>query len=204
MRKHPQETKTSRYQRSKGEKTTSEVVKERAKMTTETPLRTVVVVVLMLQTLVACERNDVPLMERRITEQRLVHVFQASDFASGKIPYPVIADGLWTPDDSDILRAHSDLLGQIDKILRRAEQDQRSYIKQNIHKYRTQYLGIIVGGRKMIHMNFVSPHDIDEEGLASGWREMYVLVHDGGSDFWRVNYDLKSRHFKDLRINDSP
>lgn len=58
--------------------------------------------------------------------------------------------------------------------------------------YRVQFLGIMVEGRKIIHCNFYPKN----KGV-NYFRNDYVFVYDGGTSFWRIDYDIE----KDICLN---
>jgi hypothetical protein len=62
--------------------------------------------------------------------------------------------------------------------------------------YNRQYLGIVVGGRKLIYINAFC----DDE-LPADWRDKLVNYCDGGWCFWGVVYDTVSHSFSHLEIN---
>ena len=63
--------------------------------------------------------------------------------------------------------------------------------------YYRQYIGIVVGGRKLIYINAFC--NVDKKPPAY-WRDKPVMNCDGGCD-WGVVYDTLSRSFSDLQIN---
>jgi hypothetical protein len=63
--------------------------------------------------------------------------------------------------------------------------------------YYRQYVGIIVGGRKLIYINAFC--NVDKKPPAD-WRDKPVMNCDGGCD-WGAVYDTLSRNFSDLQIN---
>jgi hypothetical protein len=61
-------------------------------------------------------------------------------------------------------------------------------------KYICQVVGYTEGEKKRIHLNFLPEDEIDgyfdREGL--DWRHYYLRVCDGGSDYWRIEYDCET------------
>lgn len=58
-----------------------------------------------------------------------------------------------------------------------------------------QYLGVIVGGRRLIYVNAFCGIDV------SGWRSNFVVICDGGVSVWGVLYDPASGAFFELSTN---
>ncbi len=57
-----------------------------------------------------------------------------------------------------------------------------------LHKYGRQYFGIIVKGRKRIYCNFfMNPKEFPSRF------SRFVLVLDGGNDYFRIEYDVDSK-----------
>jgi hypothetical protein len=70
--------------------------------------------------------------------------------------------------------------------------------------YRRQYLGIVVtGGVKRV---LVSSFPAAVNGAPDefpNWREKWVDVDDGGSEFWRIEYEIGSGSFVGFDVNAS-
>jgi hypothetical protein len=106
-------------------------------------------------------------------------------------------DKTWRPGLADV-EAMESRLDQIS--LLRAIAGKRI---ENPSQYRRQYVGIVVGGRKLIYINaFCSkPQDFVVEKRWSDWRKDPVEVCDGGDCFWGAVYDVLSSKFSDLQVN---
>jgi hypothetical protein len=97
----------------------------------------------------------------------------------------------WTPQKAEIdsLEAHLDEIAKlkprccVPKIA-----DARS-------SYR-QYVGIVVGGRRLIYVNAFAP-----DLLPKDWQSRLVIVWDGGGAYWRVAFDPATATFSDLETN---
>ena len=74
-----------------------------------------------------------------------------------------------------------------------------------------QYAGIVVDGKKLIYINAFSEFAATipvrkndgtyEMEKSDWWKTSAVIVCDGGSAFWGVLYDPKSKKFFDLAVN---
>ena len=99
----------------------------------------------------------------------------------------------WTPSESDILEAESKLVVFLQQAkLRSFEKDK---ILKDIKSYKRQYVGVLTKGAKEIFINFFCIVD------DPGWTRHEVLVLDGGSCFFRVNFSMKTKTFHGLQVN---
>ena len=69
---------------------------------------------------------------------------------------------------------------------------------RNPEEYFRQYLGLVVGGRRVVYVNAFKSADTHPR-----WQAAPVGVCDGGSDYWGALYEPESRRFYDLAINGS-
>lgn len=69
---------------------------------------------------------------------------------------------------------------------------------RNPEEYFRQYLGLVVGGKRVVYVNAFK-----SAATHSRWQAAPVGVCDGGSDYWGALYDPESRRFYDLAINGS-
>lgn len=65
--------------------------------------------------------------------------------------------------------------------------------------YRAQYLGVISGGRKVLHANFFFPGA--EKQFFENWLTNPVVVDDGGNRFFYVEYDVEKKEYLFIMIN---
>jgi hypothetical protein len=113
-------------------------------------------------------------------------------------PDPPKFDGTWTPAHVDI-KAMESRLASVSR-LRSGRGIGRATIKPRIEhpeRYYRQYLGIMIGKRKLIYINAFC----DKEPPPY-WEERPVQVCDGGSCYWGLVYDPKARKFSHLELND--
>src|SRR5262245_14543359 len=60
-------------------------------------------------------------------------------------------------------------------------------------RYRRQYIGIVDPfGAKRVLINCFPVPDSEPSRASDGWRHQVVVVDDGGSSYWRIQYDIAS------------
>ncbi len=71
-----------------------------------------------------------------------------------------------------------------------------------VGQYYRQYVGITINGRRLIYGNFIH-NTAWKESLEDGvdYHRHLMLVDDGGSAFFQVEYDVETKAFVDLAIN---
>lgn len=69
-------------------------------------------------------------------------------------------------------------------------------------RYYRQYVGIVIGDRKLIYVNaFCDKPDDVVVRHGGDWRQNPIDVCDGGDCFWSAVYDPLSGEFSDLQVN---
>lgn len=102
--------------------------------------------------------------------------------------------GYWTPTEKDVLVVENEV-GFFLQENSDAFRLQESPVWERLDEYNRQYLGIILGEKKIIYANFFcSQIDFD-------WRKDFVFVMDGGSCFFQFKYDVDTGEFFDLQVN---
>lgn len=76
------------------------------------------------------------------------------------------------------------------------DNEQRKIILNQISDYKVQFVGIITNGRKIIHCNFF-PKGEDFKYA----NKEYVFVFDGGTSFWRIDYDIENNACLNFEVN---
>jgi hypothetical protein len=71
-------------------------------------------------------------------------------------------------------------------------------IQKTLPHYYRQYIGIDVNGEKRIFVNFFKK---EHENKFAYWKNQIVVVLDGGSDFWSIQYCVKGNRFVELQVN---
>jgi hypothetical protein len=71
--------------------------------------------------------------------------------------------------------------------------------------YYRQYLGVVIGDKRLIYVNVFPRWLIEREELSgispSNWRTAFINICDGGDGFWGALYDPKTLRFSSPRFN---
>ncbi len=112
---------------------------------------------------------------------------------------PANVSQFWNPSAVQIERLESLLPKYV-----RAGVDPRRHVPGNV-EYHRQYVGIVVGGRRLIYGNFYPAAAFRPTGPSDRFDEKStpVVVCDGGPAFWGVVFDPESNAFLDLQVNGS-
>lgn len=107
------------------------------------------------------------------------------------------AEEFWTPTPQDVLEA--------EKALPHFMAHAKCHAPLHpVGEYLRQYVGITSGGRRMLYLNAVHA-DIVARMPGSGqfldWRTTPIVVCDGGTAFWGVDYDVAARAFGKFACN---
>ncbi|MCK5113798.1 MAG: hypothetical protein KAR11_03445 [Phycisphaerae bacterium] len=100
----------------------------------------------------------------------------------------VIATAYWTPTESDIVTAMPHIKTFLAK--------QAPVIANRLPKYRCQYFGIIVEGKKIVSCNF-----FHRNGQDTNWQTKPIFVFDGGDWYFQLEYDVESKQCLNLQVN---
>jgi hypothetical protein len=104
----------------------------------------------------------------------------------------------WQPQGTDIRKLES-RLGSISSMASIGMVPGRQI--KNPDRYYRQYVGIVVGKRKLIYINaFCEPWNPPREKVKD-WHQQPFVVCDGGSCLWGALYDPASGEFSDLEVN---
>lgn len=107
---------------------------------------------------------------------------------------PSLISGGWQPTPGQIAKAEA-LLPSLVRANRRPKEPLG---------YR-QYLGVVIGGRRMIYVNVFPRWLVERRELAGiapqDWRTVFVSVCDGGDGFWGAVYDPETLRFSSPRFN---
>ncbi|HVU21496.1 MAG TPA: hypothetical protein VHE09_12255 [Rhizomicrobium sp.] len=116
---------------------------------------------------------------------------------SRDVPHSV--QGTWQPSKAQI--------GALEAGLPKALDDAMAKRGEHLDRAKTflrQYAGFIIGGRKVIYTN-AFPRSVrdDQQSSALSWRFRAVVVCDGGSAFFGVEYDPAKDTFANFAFNGS-
>lgn len=122
----------------------------------------------------------------------------------------VEAQDFWTPQAKDVELAESRLRSALEKAVKEpASLDRyattpvaRKYVSQQLERilkhydeYRRQYIGLVINGKRHIHINSFSSR------VKLPYAKEFVKVSDGGFWFWHVLYSIDDGAFLSLSIN---
>ena len=100
----------------------------------------------------------------------------------------------WTPTKSDITAA----MPRIKEFLVK----QAPTIANKLQKYRCQYFGIVVEGKKIIYCNFFYRDGFFQRGgHDKAWQTKPVFVFDGGDWYFQLEYDTESKQCINFQVN---
>ena len=104
--------------------------------------------------------------------------------------YPPSAS-YWTPSESDVLVAEKGLIPFLEK----SKNPKAPEILKRIETYKRQYRGIVLRGHKQIFVRFLC------ETLSEDWMSDEVVVVDGGSCFFNLQFSTETKTFSHLWVN---
>lgn len=119
---------------------------------------------------------------------------------------PAHSHALWTPTAHQIIEAEQcvrHFLRDKDsqKSLTDHQRKQIIRITDNYQNYRIQFVGISKGKNKRIFCNFIpAPDDLIGDSFPD-WKSRYIMVMDGGTHFWHIEYDIKSKYCTEFSCN---
>ena len=107
------------------------------------------------------------------------------------------ADDFWTPSPEDVLAA--------EKALPHFMAHAKCHAPIHpVDEYIRQYVGITSGGRRLLYLNAVHFKIVDRmpgSGQQLDWKVTPIIVCDGGTAFWGVDYDVAAKSFGKLACN---
>jgi hypothetical protein len=149
-----------------------------------------ILILLVFQILIACSsqniqgENWVIFSENQARELGIAEWFAQIDETTD----------YWTPTESEVLSIETEL-GSFLKENANAFRFTETPVWERLEEYSRQYLGIILGEKKIIYANFFC------RSFETDWRKEFVFVLDGGSCFFQFMYDINTSEFFDLRVN---
>jgi len=132
----------------------------------------------------------------------------AEDVAFAIVPFPQVTNLVcsrevpghvssgWDPTPALVAEAEARLPGFVS--MNRTMNGYRRPPKP-LDEYYRQYVGVVIGGERFIYVNLF-PRSLAE----GGWRTGYLLVCDGGAEYWSVLFDPKKLRFFSPRFNGPP
>lgn len=106
----------------------------------------------------------------------------------------------FTPTRQEIDKAEAALRGNLEKLNQPLRNQSSSpVIHKNLKKYKRQYFGYIdTNGDRILLINCFWARDQDDPDR---WLTTRIFVHDGGSYYWNVKFNLQKNELFDLYIN---
>ncbi len=133
-----------------------------------------------------------------IIDHYITNDFECAIFPLSKYPFDI---GGYTPTRKDIDDAEKVLKSDLKRLNRkRINQgiNNSPVIHENLQNYVRQYSGYIdKKGNKYLLIRFIWRTSAEE----LKWLEEEISIHDGGSYFWSIHYNIKKNKLFDLSIN---
>lgn len=96
----------------------------------------------------------------------------------------------WTPSESDVLVAERELI----PFLSRSNDARVKQILSRIKTYKRQYVGVVIAGHKDLYFNLFCM-------APNYWTRAEVVIFDGGTCFFNLQFSTETKSFSDLRVN---
>jgi hypothetical protein len=106
-----------------------------------------------------------------------------------------IAEGTWTPSDSDIAAMEPALANLVAERLRARSPNAADIAVADYHR---QYGGLVLDGRRIIYVNGFRLGEYDD---LEAWRSFPHTICDGGPIMFGVEYDPAARQFRNFAFN---
>ena len=105
----------------------------------------------------------------------------------------------FTPTKEEIIKAENALKSKL-KFINNPLMNQCSspIIHKNLKKYKRQYFGYInEKGEKILYINSLWKKNEKE----TKWLQQIIMVSDGGSHYWNIEYNLETEELENLKVN---
>ncbi|MEL1246871.1 hypothetical protein [Flavobacterium helocola] len=111
----------------------------------------------------------------------------------------IMQQNRFTPTKEDIIKAENALKSKIKEVNRNFENQYNSpIIHRNLKKYKRQYFGFINNkGEKVLYINSLWKKNEKE----TKWLRQIIMVSDGGSYYWNIEYNLDNDELMNLSVN---
>ena len=109
----------------------------------------------------------------------------------------------FTPTKEEIIKAENALKSKLKEVNRNFENQYNSpIVHRNLKKYKRQYFGFINNkGEKILDTNSLWSKSIKEHHWH--WLNEIIMVSDGGSHYWNIEYNLETDELINLSVNGS-
>jgi hypothetical protein len=112
------------------------------------------------------------------------------------MPWPI--EATWVPDESTIKRLEAALGAALQAALDQAPAGR--YPKPVAPEFYRQYLGLVVGGKRIVYVNGLRDQLV-ASGRPAEWRTTVWNGCDGGLAAFGAEYDLESGHIRNVIFN---
>lgn len=139
-----------------------------------------------------------------VKAQNVAEHFKTRQFEVAIFPessYEIMPGKRFTPTKEEIFEAEKALKSKLKEANRNLENQYNSpIIHRNLKKYKRQYSGYINGnGEKVLYINSLWKKNEEE----TKWLQQIIMVSDGGSYYWNIEYNLNTDELINLSVNGS-
>ena len=136
---------------------------------------------------------------QNVAEHFKTKLFEVAIFPESS--YEIMPGKRFTPTKEEIFEAEKALKSKLKEANRNLENQYNSpIIHRNLKKYKRQYFGYINGnGEKVLYINSLWKKNEEE----TKWLQQIIMVSDGGSYYWNIEYNLNTDELINLSVNGS-
>ncbi len=139
-----------------------------------------------------------------VKAQNVAEHFKTKQFEVAIFPessYEIMPGKRFTPTKEEIFEAEKALKSKLKEANRNLENQYNSpIIHRNLKKYKRQYFGFINDkGEKILYINSLWKKNEEE----TKWLQQIIMVSDGGSHYWKIEYNLETDELINLSVNGS-
>ena len=139
-----------------------------------------------------------------VKAQNVAEHFKTKQFEVAIFPessYEIMPGKRFTPTKEEIFEAEKALKSKLKEANRNLENQYNSpIIHRNLKKYKRQYFGFINDkGEKILYINSLWKKNEEE----TEWLQQIIMVSDGGSHYWNIEYNLETDELINLSVNGS-
>ena len=139
-----------------------------------------------------------------VKAQNVAEHFKTKQFEVAIFPessYEIMPGKRFTPTKEEIFEAEKALKSKLKEANRNLENQYNSpIIHRNLKKYKRQYFGVINDkGEKILYINSLWKKNEEE----TKWLQQIIMVSDGGSHYWKIEYNLETDELINLSVNGS-
>ena len=137
-----------------------------------------------------------------VKAQNVAEHFKTKQFEVAIFPessYEIMPGKRFTPTKEEIFEAEKALKSKLKEANRNLENQYNSpIIHRNLKKYKRQYFGFINDkGEKILYINSLWKKNEEE----TKWLQQIIMVSDGGSHYWNIEYNLETDELINLSVN---